>query len=325
MIGRDGRLDARNAFATTNADERKRIFEGVLGGPVGSSGKTSFMFSGNDQTDDQQGVRVCRGADQAPSRTSCRNPSARRCSRSASRTSAATRRSSRFARATNTRPATIAASAARRSRRRARTSGITNSRSPTRSRRRCRPTLLNQFQMLFGHEREPTVSVSRSARHRRRRRVHRRRRAGRSRAHRDAHADDGEPRLVARTPDSSRQDSSCRTGAAAASTTARISAARTTFSNLDAYAAGRPYAFTQQQGNGDLAFLEKQVGAYIKDDWQGRPDLSLSFGVRYDWQNYFHDDNNFSPRASIAYAPAPASRSSSAAASASSTIAAARS
>ena len=48
------------------------------------------------------------------------------------------------------------------------------------------------------------------------------------------------------------------------------------FSNLDAYAAGRPYAFTQQQGNGDLALLEKQVGAYIKDDWQVRPGLSLS-------------------------------------------------
>ena len=38
---------------------------------------------------------------------------------------------------------------------------------------------------------------------------------------------------------------------------------------------GRPYAFTQQQGNGDLAFLEKQVGTYIKDDWQVRPGLSL--------------------------------------------------
>ena len=75
------------------------------------------------------------------------------------------------------------------------------------------------------------------------------------------------------------------------------------FSNLDAYSAGRPYAFTQQQGNGDLALLEKQVGVYIKDDWQARPDLSLSVGLRYDWQNYFHDDNNFSPRASIAYAP----------------------
>ena len=34
-----------------------------------------------------------------------------------------------------------------------------------------------------------------------------------------------------------------------------------------------------------------------------RPGLSLSFGLRYDWQNYFHDNNNFAPRFSVAYAP----------------------
>ena len=61
--------------------------------------------------------------------------------------------------------------------------------------------------------------------------------------------------------------------------------------------------FTQQQGNGDLAFLEKLLGTYIKDDWQALPGLSLSFGLRYDWQNYFHDNNNVAPRFSLAYAP----------------------
>ena len=75
------------------------------------------------------------------------------------------------------------------------------------------------------------------------------------------------------------------------------------FSGLDAYASGMPYAFTQQQGNGDLALLEKQVGTYIKDDWQVRSGLSLNVGLRYDWQNYFHDNNNFAPRISVAYAP----------------------
>jgi TonB-dependent receptor-like protein len=75
------------------------------------------------------------------------------------------------------------------------------------------------------------------------------------------------------------------------------------FADLTAYGDERPYSFIQQRGNGDLAFLEKQVGAYIKDDWQVRPGLTVSFGVRYDWQNYFHDTNNVAPRASIAYAP----------------------
>ena len=75
------------------------------------------------------------------------------------------------------------------------------------------------------------------------------------------------------------------------------------FSDLDTYRAGRPYSFIQQQGHGDITFLEKQVGTYMKDDWQVRPGFSASFGVRYDWQNYFHDTNNFAPRGSIAYAP----------------------
>ena len=75
------------------------------------------------------------------------------------------------------------------------------------------------------------------------------------------------------------------------------------FSGLDTYASGRPYAFVQQSGNGDLTVLEKQVGAYVKDDWQVRPGLSVGLGVRYDWQNYFHDNNNIAPRVSVAYAP----------------------
>ena len=75
------------------------------------------------------------------------------------------------------------------------------------------------------------------------------------------------------------------------------------FSNLQAYEIGRPYSFLQQQGNGNITFLEKQVGAYVKDDWQLRSGLTASLGVRYDWQNYFHDTNNVAPRGSIAWAP----------------------
>src|SRR3989442_2298115 len=73
--------------------------------------------------------------------------------------------------------------------------------------------------------------------------------------------------------------------------------------SLAAYAEGHPYVFTQQRCAGNLTFLEKLVGTYVKDDWQVRPGLTTSFGLRYDWQNYFHDNNNVSPRASIAYAP----------------------
>ena len=29
----------------------------------------------------------------------------------------------------------------------------------------------------------------------------------------------------------------------------------------------------------------------------------FSAGLRYDWQNFFHDHNNFAPRLSFAYSP----------------------
>lgn len=45
------------------------------------------------------------------------------------------------------------------------------------------------------------------------------------------------------------------------------------------------------------------AGAFIQDEYRLRPNLPLSAGLRYDWQNFVHDHNNFSPRASFAWAP----------------------
>ena len=53
-IGRDAAFDAKNAFATTKPADRKRILEGVYGGPLGHHGKTSFLLSAHDQVEDQQ-------------------------------------------------------------------------------------------------------------------------------------------------------------------------------------------------------------------------------------------------------------------------------
>jgi outer membrane receptor protein involved in Fe transport len=75
------------------------------------------------------------------------------------------------------------------------------------------------------------------------------------------------------------------------------------FSSLGDYTAARPYAFIQQAGNGHVAFLEKVVGLFVQDEIRITPRLSATLGLRYDWQNYFHDNNNFGPRGSIAFAP----------------------
>jgi outer membrane receptor protein involved in Fe transport len=80
------------------------------------------------------------------------------------------------------------------------------------------------------------------------------------------------------------------------------------FANLAQYQLGLPYAFIQQQGNGHQAFLEKVLGLFAQDEMQVTPRLTVAVGVRYDWQNYFHDDNNLAPRGSIAWAPTALSR-----------------
>ena len=77
-----------------------------------------------------------------------------------------------------------------------------------------------------------------------------------------------------------------------------------TFSSLTAYAAGQPSTYLVQRGQGHLVFLEKVLSGFIEDNIRLRPNLSVSLGVRYYWQNYFHDDpNNLAPRFGFAFAP----------------------
>jgi hypothetical protein len=80
------------------------------------------------------------------------------------------------------------------------------------------------------------------------------------------------------------------------------------FSGLADYSANRPYSFIQQVGNGHIVFLEKVLGAFAQDEIRLRPNVTLTVGLRYDWQNYFHDDNNFAPRASVAFSPTESGR-----------------
>jgi hypothetical protein len=77
-----------------------------------------------------------------------------------------------------------------------------------------------------------------------------------------------------------------------------------TFGSLAAYQASQPSTYVLQTGNSHLVFLEKVLGAFIEDTIRIKPNFSLSLGVRYYWQNYFHDEpHNIAPRVAIAYAP----------------------
>lgn len=81
------------------------------------------------------------------------------------------------------------------------------------------------------------------------------------------------------------------------------------FAGLADYAASQPFSFVKQSGYGHVAFLEKTVAGIFEDTIRLKPNLSVAAGVRYYWQNYFHDiAHNFAPRASFAWAPTAKSK-----------------
>jgi Carboxypeptidase regulatory-like domain/TonB dependent receptor len=102
-----------------------------------------------------------------------------------------------------------------------------------------------------------------------------------------------EVRLGINVPDVSRRGLNDRTNIAGAYT----------FSALDDYAAKHPFSFIQQGGIHNMNFVEVVLGGFVQDEIRLSPSVQVSAGVRYDWQNYFHDNNNVSPRLAVAWAP----------------------
>lgn len=82
-----------------------------------------------------------------------------------------------------------------------------------------------------------------------------------------------------------------------------------TFASSTDFTASTPTTYLVQTGQGHVVFLEKIISGFVEDNIRFRPDFSLYLGVRYYWQNYFHDDpNNFAPRVGFAYAPSANSK-----------------
>jgi hypothetical protein len=49
------------------------------------------------------------------------------------------------------------------------------------------------------------------------------------------------------------------------------------------------------------------LGVYAEDDWKARPNLSISYGIRFETQNYLTGHHDFAPRVSIRYGVGKAS------------------
>lgn len=300
VIFRDSALNARNAFAAVRPPEQRRIGDGFLGGPVGDGKSTSFMLSIKDDSEDRQAIVFGLGPDGAI-RDNVAQPF-RHLLASVGITH------QRGNSTISIRPSYEEETDAYRG-----VGGTTLGSAGTTYYHRetdltynqqtvIRPTLLNQFQILVGQEREPTTSVSpapglvvNGAFTGGGAQVDLRRTELHVQLSENVAITHGQHLLQVgfQVPDWSRRGFYDRTGFGGTYY----------FANLSAYEAGTPYAFIQQSGNGDVVWLEKVLGFYGNDDWQIRPDTTLSLGVRYDWSNYFRDHDTLAPRLSIAYKP----------------------
>ncbi len=301
FIFRDAHLNARNPFALTRPPEQRRIYEGVFTGPIRRSKKTSFLVSVNRNEEDVQAVVFAKG----PAGTVQENVPAPvrnllvagQISHALSDTNSFSLRYSYLGQSTANQGVggTILPEAGINYRNMEQE--ITYSQQTVLS-----PKLVNNFRLLVGAERQSTMSVTRDPKI----------------VILDAFTGGGAQADQLRTeyhaqmmemlsystgkhlikgginvPDWSRRGLDNNTN----------SAGTFYFSSLQDYLQRRPYSFVQQQGNGHIIFLQKVFGLFVQDEYHPRKNLMLSVGLRYDWENYYHDNNNFAPRFSFAYAP----------------------
>lgn len=83
-----------------------------------------------------------------------------------------------------------------------------------------------------------------------------------------------------------------------------------TFTSLDQYRntilnlpGARPTQFTIAGGEPQAGISQTDLGLFVQDDWRLNPQLTLSFGLRYENQTNISSDFNFAPRFAFAYAP----------------------
>jgi hypothetical protein len=66
---------------------------------------------------------------------------------------------------------------------------------------------------------------------------------------------------------------------------------------------GGPTQFSINAGNPTTNVSQFDIGLYVGDDWRARPNLTLSYGLRYEVQTNIHDPLDFAPRVGVAWAP----------------------
>ena len=298
---RDGRLNARNAFETTTSPEQRRIFEGSLSGPVGDGKKTSFLATADWRQEDLWAI-VYAATPTGTYQTIVPTP-AETLELSGTLNHQIGKKHTLSLRLTyqsetlqnegvggTTLPQAASHSSDRE------TQIVYTQRSIL------SPKLVNQVRFLYGQDRAPAVSVNQAPKI----------------VVQDAFTGGGAQVDSLETEHHFTLNESLTWSAGKhlvkggvlipdwswRGYTDRSNYGGTfSFASLNDYSAGKPYLFVQQQGDPQLNLLQKIVALYAQDEISVRKNLAVTMGVRYDWQNFFGDNNNLAPRLSFAWAP----------------------
>jgi hypothetical protein len=73
------------------------------------------------------------------------------------------------------------------------------------------------------------------------------------------------------------------------------------FSSQNDYNNGTPAQYSVVLGNPLASISYVDLGAYVEDDWKLRPNLTLSYGLRYETQSGISDFTDFAPRLGLSW------------------------
>src|SRR5579859_908537 len=298
---RDSAFDAKNYFAITRPFEQKRIYEGSITGPIHIDNKTTFLLSGSRQEDNLQSIVH---ADTPSGVVSANVPTPIHTTEFAARIShdiSPTHRVSLQYNVSDNVDRNLGVG------------GVVLSQSGVNAQAReddivfndrvvISPTLLNQLQLFFEKDYNPTRSVL----------------AGQRIVVDGSFTSGGAQADLLNTENNlkindivswSHQHHYVKFGVNIPNLSRRAwedhsnRVGTYNFSSLANYESNTPYSFTQQTGPGRAVFWMNELGAFVQDQYQIRPYLQASFGLRYDWQTYFQSIHDFAPRFSLAWSP----------------------